>query len=235
MPLTVESPVPILLFGERDQMQGEIWLSNSTPSDIGLNGGTVLVNFGTPESGAITLPSNTAVPANTTRRLALNMAISPVTPPGVYTATVSLDTAVGPLNTAATAIVAGAVVPALGPAKFTFTGVAPSSVHTATIVVRNRGNTSFTVNAIPDETLVEVVVAPRVLEVGTTGAVTVEPAPGVTPSGLVTFTNPTPTINPGDWAQVDVQITAPASMTADRHFRVMPRIVTERFIVDLLT
>jgi hypothetical protein len=101
--------------------------------------------------------------------------------------------------------------------------------------VRNRGNTPFTVNPIPNEDLVEVVVVPRVLEVGTTGAVTVEPAPGATPSGSVTFTNPTPTINPGDWAQVDVQITAPASMTADRHFRVMPRIVTERFIVDLLT
>jgi hypothetical protein len=235
MPLTVESPVPILLFGERDQMQGEIWLSNSTPSDIGLNGGTVLVNFPTPESGTITLPSNSAVPANSIRRLGLNMSISPVTPPGVYTATVSLDTAVGPLSASATAIVAGALVPALGPAKFTFTGVTPSSTHTATIVVRNRGNTPFTVNPIPDETLAEVVVAPRTLEVGAAGAVTVEPAPAATPAGSVTFTNPTPTINPGDWAQVDILITAPASMTADRHFRVIPRIVTERFIIDLLT
>jgi hypothetical protein len=235
MPLTVGSPVPILLFGERDQMQGEIWLSNSTPSDIGLNGGSVLVNFPTPESGAISLPSSTTVPANSTRRLALNMSISPVTPAGVYTGTVSLDTAVGPLSAPVTAVVASALVPALGPAKFTFTGVTASSIHNATIVLRNRGNTPFTVNPIPDETLVEIVVAPRVLEVAGTGAVTVEPAPAATPAGSVTFSNPTPTINPGDWAQVDFQITAPATVTADRHFRVMPRIVTERFIVDLLT
>jgi hypothetical protein len=235
MALTVNSPVPILLFGERDQMQGEVWLANSAGSSVDLIGGSLQVNFAVPETGPITFPSGAAIPPNAARRLALNLAISPSTPAGVYGATVTIVTAAGSQAVAAQAIVAGTVVPALGPAKFTFTGVTAATTFNGTIIVRNRGNTPFTVNQIPDENLAEVVVAPQVLEVGAGGAVLVEPAPAATAGGTVAFTNPTPTLNPGEWAQVDFQLTTPAALAADRHFRVMPRIITERFVVDLLT
>ena len=74
-----------------------------------------------------------------------------------------------------------------------------------------------------------------VLEIGTGGSVSVEPAPGPSTGGTVTFTNNTPTIDPGDWAQVDFHLTTPATLAADRHFRIMPRIASERLVVELLT
>jgi hypothetical protein len=238
-PLTVESATPILLYGEQDQIQGEVWLSNTTGADIGVSGGSVLVNFPTPETGTISFPPNAAVPAGATRRLALKMAVQLVASPGSYPATITLDTIT--LNTAgsqaipATAVVASVFLPALGPGKLTFTGVTSSATLNGSVIVRNRGNVPIVVNAIPDETLVEVVVFPSVLSVGTSGSVSVAPAPGPSTGGTVTFTNNTPTIDPGDWAQVDFALTTPAAMTADRHFRILPRIASQRFVVDLLT
>jgi hypothetical protein len=234
-PLTVQGSTPILLFGEQDQMQGEVWLSNTTGADVGVSGGTVLVNFATPETGAISFPPNATVPAGATRRLALNMAIRPVAVPGSYTATVTLDTSAGSQAIPATAVVASVFLPVVGPSQLTFAGVTSSATLGGSVVVRNRGNVPVVVNAIPDETLVEVVILPSVLSVGTGGSVSVEPAPGASTGGTVTFTNNTPTVAPGDWAQVDFALTTPAGLTADRHFRILPRIASQRFVVDLLT
>jgi hypothetical protein len=235
MPLTVEGSVPILLFGAQDQMQGEVWLNNATGSDIGISAGTLTVDFVPPATGTISFPSNAAVPAGTSRRLALNMSIQPVTPPGTYTATVALTTSDGPLNVAASAVVASTYFPVLAPQRFTFTGVTASTTFDGTLVVRNRGNVPVVVNSIPDETVAEIIISPQVLEVGAGGAVTVEPAPAVVTGGTVTFTNPTPTINPGDWTAVPFTLTTPAVITANRQFRVVPRVANQRFIVELLT
>jgi len=234
-PFNVVGTTPVLLFGERDQMRGEVWLSNPTTGSIGVSGGSVLVNFASPETGTISFPANAAIPAGATRRLGLNLGIAPFTPPGTYTATITLNTAAGIQTIASTAIVASVFLPALGPTSMTFTGVTASSTINGSIVVRNRGNTTIAVNTIPNETLVEIVVSPGVLQVGAGGSLSVAPAPGLTTGGTVTFTNATPTINPGDWADVDFQLTTPAALAANSHFRVLPRITTERFAVDLLT
>ena len=234
-PLTVVGSTPILLFGELDQMQGEVWLANPTASDIGVSDGSILVNFATPETGTIAFPNGAAVPAGATRRLGLNLAIRPDTSPGLYAATISLNTSAGVETIPASAVVATVYLPALGPTKVTFSGVAPSSTVDGNLVVRNRGNVPITVNGIPDETLVEVVVIPRALEVDAAGAASVTPAPGPSAGGTVTFTNATPTIAPGDWADVDFHLATPASLVANRHFRVLPRIGNQRFVIDLLT
>jgi hypothetical protein len=234
-PLTVEGSTPILLYGEQDRMQGEVWLTNPTGAAIGVSGGSLLVNFAPPETGTISFPPGAAVPAGATRRLALDMALQPAAVPGVYPATITLDTAAGTQTIPATAVVASVFLPVLAPGKVTFTGVTPAATADGSVTVRNRGNTAFTVNTIPDETLVEVVIQPYVLEIGAGGSVTVDPAPAPSAGGAVTFTNDTPTIAPGDWAQVNFHLTTPAALAADRHFRVLPRIASARFVVDLLT
>ena len=234
-PLTVEGSTPILLYGEQDRMHGEVWLTNPTGAAIGVSGGSVLVNFAPPETGTIALPADAAVPANSTRRLALDLALQPSAPPGVYTATITLDTAAGSQTIPASAVVASVFLPVVAPDTLTFTGVTASATVAGSVIVRNRGNTQVVVNPIPNGKLVEVVILPRVLEIGAGGRVSVEPAPGPSPGGTVTFTNNTPTINPGDWAEVDFNLTTPAALAADRHFRVLPRIANVRFAVDLLT
>ena len=234
-PLTVDSPTPILLYGEQDQMQGEVWLTNPTGADIGVSGGSILVNFAPPETGTISFPPGAVVPAGATRRLALRMGIQSVAPPGNYPATITVDTAAGAQTIPATAVVASVFFPALGPAKLTFAGVTSGATIDGTVIVRNRGNIPIVVNAIPDETLVEVAILPSVLNVGAGGSVSVEPAVGPVAGGTVTFTNNTPTIAPGDWAEVNFVLTTPAALTANRHFRILPRIASQRFVVDLLT
>lgn len=234
-PLTVQGSTPILLYGEQDRMQGEVWLTNPTSAAIGVSGGSLLVNFAVPETGTISFPPGAAVPAGATRRLALDMALQPIAAPGVYTATITLNTAAGSQTIPATAVVASVFLPVVAPGTLTFTGVTASATVDGSIVVRNRGNIPVVVSTIPAETLVEIAVLPYVLDVGAGGSVSVEPAPGASPGGTVTFTNNTPTINPGDWAPVDFQLTTPASLAAGRQFRVLPRIASARFAVDLLT
>lgn len=234
-PLTVEGSTPILLYGEQDQMQGEVWLSNTTGAAIGVTGGTLLVNFSPSETGTITFPPGAAVPAGATRRLGLSLNLQPFTAPGAYAATITLDTALGSQTIPATAVVASLFLPEVAPSTVTFTGVTGGATLDGSVIVRNRGNTTFDVNAIPDATVGEVVILPRVLRAGTGGAVSVTPAPGLLTGGAVTFTNNTPTINPGDWAQVDFHLTVPATLAVGHHFRVFPRIASARFVVDLLT
>ena len=216
-------------------MKGELWLTNTSGAPIGVSGGSVLVNFPTPETGTISFPSGAAVPAGATRRLALQMAIQPIASPGSYPATITLDTAAGLQTIPATAVVASVFLPMVGPSKLTFEGVTSSATLNGSVIVRNRGNTPIVVNAIPEETLVEIVILPSVLRIGVGGSVSVEPAPGPSTGGTVTFTNNTPTIDPGDWAQVDFVLTTPTALATGRHFRTLPRIASQRFVVDLLT
>jgi hypothetical protein len=234
-PLTVVGSTPVLLYGEQGQMAGEVWLSNLTGAAIGISGGSLVVNFPAPETGTISFPPHAAVPAAATRRLSLALALQPFTLPGSYTATVTLDTVAGTQTIPATAVVASVFLPVLAPGKVTFTGVTPAATLDGSVIVRNRGNTPVVVDTIPGETLAEVAILPRVLKVGTGGAVSVAPAPGSLTGGAVTFANNTPTISPGDWAQVDFHLTTPATLAAGRHFRILPRIANERFVVDLLT
>jgi len=58
---------------------------------------------------------------------------------------------------------------------------------------------------------------------------------GLTPGGAATFTNTKPTVVPGGWASVDFKLTTPAALAANTQYRVLPRIATERFTIDLLT
>jgi len=232
--LTVDFTVPILLFGELDKVEGEVWLTNNTGSEITITGAQLTVSFPTPETGAIPLPDNTPVPVGATKRLFVRSSMSVYTPGGTYSGQIDLTTSAGGQSIPATVVIADTFVVALAPSVLTFTAVKKSSTLTGSVIVLNRGNTPVPVGKIPDETMLEVVTIPRVVEVS--GAtLSVEPAPGLATGGKVTFTNPTPTLAPGTWASVDVKLKMPATLTANRHFRVLPRIATQRFVVDLLT
>jgi hypothetical protein len=155
-------------------------------------------------------------------------------PPGTYDATVTLQTSVGEQVISAVVVIASIFGVELAPGVLTFTKVAKSATLTGTVLVVNRGNTPVEVGAIPDEAILEMVAIPRILAVSG-GTVSVEPAIGMVPGANVTFTNDRPTIPPSGWAATEITLTMPATLTADRHFRVLPRIATQRLIVDLLT
>ena len=77
----------------------------------------------------------------------------------------------------------------------------------------------------------------RLLGVGAGGIVQVQPANSLAPLALdLTFTlAATPTIAPAEWARIGFDILVPAGLTTGQHVRALPRIVNDRFNVDLLT
>jgi hypothetical protein len=232
--LKVDTPTPILIFGEFDRVEGEVWLTNTGGVDVTITKALLTVDFATPETGSIPLPDSTAVPPGATRCLTIRSGMPAFTAGGTYSAHISLETSAGNQTIAATVVIADTFVVRLAPSSLTFTGVKKSTTLTGTVYVVNRGNTPVKVGPIPGETMLEVVTVPRVVEVsGTT--LSVEPAPGLASGGTVTFTNPTKTIAPGGWAAVDVKLKMPATLPTNRHFRVLPRITTQRLVVDLLT
>lgn len=232
--LKVEATEPILIFGELDRIEGEVWLTNDTGADVTIVSATLTVNFPTPETGPIPLPEGTALATKATKRLLIQSGIPTYAPGGTFSAHIDLLTSGGGQTIKATVVIADTFIVALAPTVLTFTGVKKSTTLTGTVLVVNKGNTPIKVGTIPSETMLEVVTIPRVVEVS--GAtLLVQPAPGVAAGGTVTFTNPTPTVAPGDWASLDVKIKMPATLPPHRHFRVLPRIATQRLVVDLLT
>lgn len=232
----VLTPTPILILGDAKQVEGEIWLANSGAAEIKVDSATLTVNFpsGT-QSGPIFAGSETAVPAGSIRRLLIRSGSSSFTPPGSFTASVDLSTSAGSQTIPATVIVTSSVDLELSTTPVLFTGVVASTTYAGEVVAVNRGNASVAVGPIPDETLLEMVSIPRILAVAPGGAVSLGPAEGLTPGGTATFTNNTPTIDPGGFAKVDFVLTTPSTLAANRHFRVLPRIVNQRFVIDLLT
>lgn len=232
--LAVEVPTPILIIGEGEQLAGEVWLTNASGADVTITGATLTVAFPTPESGPIALPDGVKLAPGVTRRLVVRSGIPPYTPPGTFTASIDVTTSAGPQTIPATVVITSVVNVAFSPSVLTFAGVLPSSTHIGRVQVLNRGNVAVDVGAIPDETLLEMVTIPRVVRVSG-ASVAVEPALGTTPGGTVTFANPLSTVPPGGWTSVDVSVTLPAALTAGRHFRILPRIANQRFVIDLLT
>ena len=239
MPLDVVGTVPALVLGDEDQLKGEIWLSNSTNAAINISAATLTVTFGTgAETGSLQISSGTSVGANTSKRLLISFGMQPFTPPGTYTASVDLtfDNPAGTQSIPATVMIGERVRIGLATAHAVFNTVAASTTTNSSVVVVNRGNLAFAVHAIADEPLFEVLSTPRLLATGSGGVVVVQPAVGLTPlAQKLTFTNSTPTIPAGGWADVAFSLTTPATLPARAHLRALPRIGTERFTIDLLT
>lgn len=236
-PLDVGGTVPILLIGEGEQVQGEVWLSNPTNAGISVTKATLSVTLAAgAETGEIRLPADAAVPPETTRRLAIGMGMQPVTPPGTYAASVELTTSAGPQTIPAQVRVNATIAPAIIPLRLVFSGVAAGEKLDGSVVVVNKGNVDIPVDPIGAEPLLEVRSQPRVLVVAAGGAVSVEPAISAAATGkTVTFASAKETVGPGAWKEIKFSLTVPAGVTANAHFRVLPRIATERFAVDLLT
>jgi hypothetical protein len=237
--LSVLTTPPVLIFGTANEAAGEVWLGNSTNAKLTIESAQLTVNFPAPDgtqSGTIALPPDPVVAPGATKRLTIHAGLSLFTAPGSHTAKIDLRTTEsGAQSINATMKVARSAVVKIADPPILFTGVVANTTYSGEVVVLNRGNSQFTVGDIPDEAALEVVATPRVLSVATTGSVSVEPALGFTPGPTISFTNNKPTIDPGNWAAVQFQLTTPAAVTADRHFRVLPRVLTERFVIDLLT
>ena len=235
-PLDVVGTTPVLIVGTGDVVRGELWLSNPGAADLKLTGATITVTLPTgAEAGPIPLPPDVVIPALGVRRMIVEMGMQPLTPPDTYPAVLDLVTSAGNQGIPASMVVTAVSAPVIVPDRVIFDGVAASDVVSGSVVVRNDGNVPITVGPMADEPLLEVRAHPRVLAVGTGGALVVEPAVGLAPTGTATFTNDTPTIAPGGWAAVAFQLTAPATLATNAHLRALPRIGTERFAVDLLT
>ena len=195
----------------------------------------LLVNFAVPETGAISFPASAEVPAGATRRLGLTMTLQPFTVPGFYPATITIQTNTGPETIPATAVVASVFLPMLAPATITFTDVTPATTLDSSLIVRNRGqhpdrgeqHSRRDPGRGRDP-------APRA-QIRYWRKCVRRSSARLIDGVAVTFTNNTPTISPGDWAQVEFHLTTRATLAADRHFRILPRIVNERFVVNLLT
>src|SRR3954454_13199778 len=94
--LVVEGTTPVLLVGQGDRLQGEIWLTNPTGADVTLTSATLTVTMGgATETGPIVLPQDAFVPASSTRRLAIGLATQPSTPPGTFNGQIDLVTSAG--------------------------------------------------------------------------------------------------------------------------------------------
>jgi hypothetical protein len=235
--LDVLGSVPALVLGALDQLRGEVWLSNPSDSEVKLSSATLTVTISGPaEQGKIQIPPDTVVAARASKRLSISFGIEPFTAPGSYTASIDLDTSAGPVSIPATLVIERVVAIGFTNRQHVFAGVTSASKIKGSLVVLNRGNVAFAVDAIPDEPLFEIVPMPRVVAVANDGEVTVSPAPAMTPvAGTLHFTNDTPTIAVGGWAEVGYEITTPAGLPTATHLRALPRIGTERFSVDLLT
>jgi hypothetical protein len=236
-PLDILSPVPVLVLGALDQLRGEVWLSNTSGSEVKLEKATLTVTIsGPPETGTIQIPPDTTVAVGASKRLSISFGIEPFTTPGTYPASVDLDTSAGTVSIPATLIIERLLAIGFTNKQYVFTGVSSASAIKGSVVVVNRGNVAFAVTAIPDEALFELVPVPRIVAVANDGEVSVTPAPAMTPvSGTLQFTNDTPTIAVGGWAEIGYEMTTPAGLPAAAHLRALPRIGPERFSVDLLT
>jgi hypothetical protein len=236
-PLDIPGGTPVLLVGEGDKATGEIWLTNASGTDVKVTKASLSVTLATGvETGEIKLPPDALVPARSTRRLLVNAGLLPFTAPGTYPASVDLETSAGPQSIAASFVVLSLFRLAILDQRQVFTGVAGGATVNGSVVVRNAGNVPIAVEPIADEPLLEVTPTDRLLVVDATGGVAVQPSIAATAiAGVATFANATPAIPVGGWADVTYSLTTPAVLPARAHIRVLPRIATERFAIDLLT
>ena len=238
MPLDVAGSPTVLLVGGGETAQGEIWLENNTGGDVKIDAATLSVMVGgVDQTGPIPLPADASLAAKSFKRLSIGFGMEPFTAPGQYAAHVDLTTSIGNQTIPATLVVLANAQVAVLPEQPVFSGVLPASTITTAVIVRNVGNVAVTVASVPDEPLFEVVAGQRLLGVGAGGIVQVQPASSLAPLALdLTFTlAATPTIGPAEWARIGIDILVPAGLGLGQHVRALPRIVNDRFNIDLLT
>lgn len=239
MALDVAGSSTALLLAGGSTVQGEIWLQNNTATEVKIHNATLSVQVGAvTQSGAIPLPEDVPIASGSFRRLSIGFGMEPSTAPGEYTASVELEFPDLTTQTipAVLIVVANPQVAVLAE-QTVFTGVASPSTITTAVIVRNVGNVAVTVASVPDEHLLEVGAAQRLLDVDATGTVVVQPATDLASlAQTVSFTlAATPTLAPAEWAKVGVDIAVPAGLSTGKHLRALPRIVNDRCSIDLLT
>jgi hypothetical protein len=238
VPLDVAGSPTLLLVGGGETAKGEVWLENRTGGEVTIKTAQLTVQVPTgPQTGPIPLPSDAALADNSFKRLSIGFGMEPFTAPGPYLAHVDLDTSIGLQTIPATLVVLANAQVAVLPEQPVFAGVVPGSTITTAAIVRNVGNVAVTVASVPDEPLFDVVAGQRLLGVGTGGIVQVQPATSLAPLAFdLKFTlATTPTIAPAEWARIGIDVLVPAGLSTGLHVRALPRIVNDRFNIDLLT
>jgi hypothetical protein len=238
MPLDVAGTGTILLIGGGETVQGEVWLENNTGAEVKIESAELTVQVGAvSQTGSIPLPDSEVIADQSFRRLSVGFGMEPFTAPGDYVAHVDLVTSIGLQTIPASLVVLANAQVAVLPEQPVFTQVVPPTTITTSVIVRNVGNVPVTVDAVADEPVFEVVAGQRLLGVGAGGIVQVQPATSLAPTGQqLTFTlATTPTIAPAAWAKIGVDVAVPAALGTGSHFRALPRIVNDRFSIDLVT
>jgi hypothetical protein len=238
VPLTVAGSPTVLLVGGGETAKGEVWLQNTTGAEVKIHSARLTVQTPTGnQTGPIPLPTEAPIADKSFKRLSIGFGIEPFTAPGEYVAHVDLDTSIGVQTIPASLVVLANAQVAVLPEQPVFAGVAPASTITTAVIVRNVGNVAVTVTSVADEPLFDVVAGQRMLGVGAGGIVQVQPATSLAPLALdLKFTlAATPTIAPAEWARIGIDVLVPAALGLGRHVRALPRIVNDRFNIDLLT
>jgi hypothetical protein len=238
VPLDVAGSPTVLLVGGGETAKGDVWLENNTGGDVKIDSALLTVQVaGVDQTGPIPLPSDASIANNSFKRMSIGFGMEPFTAPGQYVARVDLQTSIGNQTIPATLIVLANAQVAVLPEQPVFVGVVPGSTITTAAIVRNVGNVNVTVASVPDEPLFEVVAGQRLLGVGAGGVVQVQPANSLVPLALdLTFTlATTPTIAPAGWARIGIDVSVPVGVSTGQHLRALPRIVNDRFNLDLLT
>jgi hypothetical protein len=238
--LDVVGGTPVLLTGAGETARGEVWLANTGAQAVTLTSATLTVDVppAAPESGSIPLPEDAVIAVGDFKRLSIQFGMPPFTPGGTYAAHIDVELVPGGVQVIpASFIVVSSPNVALAPHQPIFSGVTAGSTFSTTVIVRNVGNMAVTVGPIPDEPLFEVVADERVLQFGLGGSVEVRPDTAIAPTSeiLAFVTTPVPAIPPGGWSELTFDVVVPATVGADLHLRALPRIVNERFTIDLLT
>jgi|1186.fasta_scaffold08152_3 hypothetical protein len=238
MPLKVAGTGTILLVGGGETAQGEVWLENDTGGDVKIDRADLSIQVGAVEQhGSIPLPADEGIKHNSYRRLSISLGMEPFTAPGEYVARVDLTTSIGAQSIPALLVVIANAQVAVIAEQPVFTQVVPPTTIATAVVVRNVGNVPVHIDAVPDEPLFDVVAGQRLLGIGAGGVVQVQPASSlVATAHELSFTlGATPTIAPGGWAKIGIDIAVPAGVGTGAHVRALPRIANDRFSIDLVT
>jgi hypothetical protein len=238
MPLDVAGTGTILVIAGGETAQGEVWLENNTGAEVKIEQADLTITVsGVDHTGSIPLPQHEVIADKAFRRLAIGFGMEPFTAPGEYVAHVDLDTSIGIQTIPVTVVVLTNAQVAVIAEQPVFTQVVPPATITTSVIVRNVGNVPVTIDAVADEPLFDVVAGQRLLGVGAGGVVQVQPATSlVATAHTLSFTlAATPTIPPAGWSKIDLDIAVPVGVGTGGHVRALPRIVNDRFSIDLVT
>ena len=240
MPLDVAGSPTVLLVGGGETAQGEVWLENNTGGDVKIEQARRSRSRSPPSSRPARYRCHPMRRSPTSRSSGCRSASgwSPSPHPGQYVAHVDLTTSIGIQTIPASLVVLAERAGGRPPGA---AGVQRGWCRRR----RSRPPSSFATSAtsrspsrrLPTNRSSKSSRASGCSASAPAGSSRCSRRPTSLRSPLdLTFTlAATPTIGPAEWARIGIDILVPAGLGTGRHVRALPRIVNDRFNIDLLT